>query len=257
MHIQASVVSNTGDLFVGGNFESRVWNGEEFVSAINVALFEDGTQQWLPLCCGVLQNSNSATKINSLAWDPIENVLYIGGLINEIDSTGIPPGLAVWSVVNGMQPFTSGGLSQGVGLDGEALMLAWEPWSETLIVAGLFSTIGSIQCTTIAMWNRRADSWTCLYQIEYAILTVTTMSLDQDVLYLAGENVLSKHQHQKASFSHKRTFLVLIYVFLYKAGRLHRQHGRVPHSMTPLMLSLCSTWKDTSRKLWPTIVHVH
>ena len=49
MHIQSSVVAGNGKLFVGGNFVSRVWNGKEFVDAVNVAVYEDGTQQWLPL----------------------------------------------------------------------------------------------------------------------------------------------------------------------------------------------------------------
>ena len=40
LHIMSSVVSDIGDLFVGGNFESRVWNGFEFVNAINLALYE-------------------------------------------------------------------------------------------------------------------------------------------------------------------------------------------------------------------------
>lgn len=39
------VLGTGGDLFVGGNFETRVWDGRHFVSIFHVARY-DG--QWLP-----------------------------------------------------------------------------------------------------------------------------------------------------------------------------------------------------------------
>lgn len=40
MIIQTVVLGNNGDLFVGGSFESRVWNGVKFVSIYNIAQFD-------------------------------------------------------------------------------------------------------------------------------------------------------------------------------------------------------------------------
>jgi hypothetical protein len=188
MHIQASVVSTAGDLFVGGNFESRVWNGVEFVNAVNLAKYEYGTQQWLPLwsCCGVLQNRGSATQINSLAWDPMLGILYIAGLINRIGDKEIPPGLATWDSLHGIQAFDFGGLYLERNVSGQALAVAWEPVTQSLVISGLFARIGSMQCNTVAIWNRKTKRWRCLYDEQHSILTVTTMSLQYEKLYLAG-----------------------------------------------------------------------
>ena len=42
MNIYTIILGNNGDLFVGGTFESRVWDGRHFVNVFNVAHF-DGT----------------------------------------------------------------------------------------------------------------------------------------------------------------------------------------------------------------------
>ena len=40
MKIKAAVIGSGGDLFVGGSFESRVWDGHRFVNIFHVALFD-------------------------------------------------------------------------------------------------------------------------------------------------------------------------------------------------------------------------
>ena len=42
MSIQTAALGNDGDIFVGGSFESRVWDGHHFVNVYHVAHF-DGT----------------------------------------------------------------------------------------------------------------------------------------------------------------------------------------------------------------------
>ena len=191
MHIQSSAVSNTGKLFVGGNFLSRVWNGHEFVNAINVAVYEDATQQWLPLKGGVLEMNKSSgieTKVDSLAWDEKNGLLYIGGLFNTLNDKPISPGLALWSEKLGLRSFPTKGLYQ-IGGDGEAMRIAFEPITRSLFVAGLFDEIGGVSCQSIAMWNEietHLSPWRCLLSEQYSILTVTTMSLQNELLYLAG-----------------------------------------------------------------------
>eukprot|EP01041_Mallomonas_annulata_P005687 gene5687-11474_t len=58
MRLQTSVLGNDGDLFVGGSFESRVWNGSQFVNVYNVAHFRAFTSSWLPLVGGSLLCNN-------------------------------------------------------------------------------------------------------------------------------------------------------------------------------------------------------
>ena len=40
MSIQTAALGNDGDIFVGGSFESRVWDGHHFVNVYHVAHFD-------------------------------------------------------------------------------------------------------------------------------------------------------------------------------------------------------------------------
>jgi hypothetical protein len=40
MQLYTSVLGNSGDLFVGGTFESRVWNGHNFVNVYHAARYD-------------------------------------------------------------------------------------------------------------------------------------------------------------------------------------------------------------------------
>ena len=40
MQLQAVVVGKNGDLFVGGSFQSRVWDGHRFADVRHIARFE-------------------------------------------------------------------------------------------------------------------------------------------------------------------------------------------------------------------------
>lgn len=55
-------------------------------------------------------------------------------------------------------------------------------------MAGSYSFVAGLQCSSIAVWHRISDSWTCLDTPDYSISTVTAMCLDETLgaLYLAG-----------------------------------------------------------------------
>lgn len=40
MRIYTSVLGSNGDLYVGGTFESRVWNGEHFANVFHAARYD-------------------------------------------------------------------------------------------------------------------------------------------------------------------------------------------------------------------------
>lgn len=67
-------------------------------------------------------------------------------------------------------------------------MLTYDARSQSLFVAGSFSFVAGLQCSSIAVWHRPSDSWTCLDTPHYSISTVTAMCLDLTLgaLYLAG-----------------------------------------------------------------------
>lgn len=191
VHLEAVVIGNGGDLFVGGSFESRVWDGSHFVSVYHVAQFEGSTSSWLPLRGGQLQaNGGGSARVNALAWDSHNSILYIGGQFSSIAGEPISQGLAMWTETSGIVEF-GGGLSNAhPGVEASVTALALEPKSEvrescsghilmelptlfktrrltetclllisinslqSLFVSGTFSKVNGFDCTNIAVWHR-------------------------------------------------------------------------------------------------------
>jgi len=50
--IKSVIIGNGNDLFVGGQFATRVWDGHHFVYVYHVALFDAKNSAWLPLTDG-------------------------------------------------------------------------------------------------------------------------------------------------------------------------------------------------------------
>ena len=70
-------------------------------------------------------------RCNTLSWDPVQGMLFIGGRFNLIDDKFIPPGLAVWTEEIGLQPFPGGGLTHDdYGVGGVALCITFDPRSQ-------------------------------------------------------------------------------------------------------------------------------
>jgi hypothetical protein len=92
MKIHTALLTPSGSFFVGGTFQSRVWNGQKFVNIYNIAQYETQKDSWLPLSI-----SNSTTlggglgcnwctvTVLSLAWNERRQTLYIGGKFNMIN----------------------------------------------------------------------------------------------------------------------------------------------------------------------------
>ena len=72
-------------------------------------------------------------RINALAWDSDQEILYIGGLINLLDHHSIPPGIAVWSQKTGMHAFPGGGFTISDEGDAEIIGLVFEPVSQVRV----------------------------------------------------------------------------------------------------------------------------
>jgi len=58
VHLETVVLGNNGDIFVGGTFESRVWDGRHFVRILHVAHFDSAKESWLPLNGGQLRRQS-------------------------------------------------------------------------------------------------------------------------------------------------------------------------------------------------------
>eukprot|EP00981_Chlorochromonas_danica_P010235 scaffold3058_cov165-Ochromonas_danica.AAC.26 len=188
--IHTVVLGNGGDLFVGGNFATRVWDGHHFVYVYHVARYDALSSSWLPLSGGgeLKGKSMDSARVNALAWDDHRGVLYIGGNFYSVDNTPIPPGLAKWSAEQGLEAFPGGGLFTANGDPGEVQALAFDQRSkgQSLFVAGTFQWIGGVSCPGIAVWNGLLKVWTCLYDPAISFTSVSAVLLHQDVLYLSG-----------------------------------------------------------------------
>mmetsp|Transcript_26850 Transcript_26850/g.84145 ORF Transcript_26850/g.84145 Transcript_26850/m.84145 type:complete len:941 (-) Transcript_26850:90-2912(-) len=187
MTVKTMLLNELGDLFAGGTFHSRVWDGDEFISVFNVAHFYADRQLWTPLRGGQLVCNWAAASVLSLAWDPKEQKLYLGGKFNYIDTQWIPAGLAVWSEDTGLQGFPGGGLSMGnTTFDGVATALTLDPDAGLLIVAGNYNRVGDVLCDSIASWHLRRKYWTCLYEVEHSFDVVTSLLFSSGTLHVAG-----------------------------------------------------------------------
>ena len=194
MSIQTAALGNDGDIFVGGSFESRVWDGHHFVNVYHVAHFDGRKSSWLPLVGSQLSSDNSQImpRVNTLSWDAEGSVLYLGGSFYAVEGNEITPGLAMWTESSGLLPFPGGGLFRdSMGVSGVALRIAYEPTSNALFVAGLFRMVNDIPCQNIAVWVKRTNEWVCLYQSSKAFSTVTSMLLHNDKVYVTGAYINS------------------------------------------------------------------
>jgi len=199
MKIVTTVLGSNGDLFVGGSFESRVWDGRHFVSVYHIAQFDSDKNSWLPLEGGQLQCQNGQEPIiNSLAWDEITGILYIGGKFDRINGNIITSGLAIWTESLGVMSFPGGGLWIGdynsTNL-GSALNLAYEPVSQSLFVSGVFNKMNNQDCSNIAVWYKAKNDWYCLFTPRVSVLMPTDMLLSDGKVFISGWAVSSWSGH--------------------------------------------------------------
>ena len=185
--ILTSIMGNNGNLFIGGMFESRVWDGHHFVYVYNIAKFDSVKRSWLPLVGGQLACRNGQpSKVQALAWDTKNSILFIAGSFDMLGDEEISSGLVIWTENLGIVSFPRGGVIIDDFNNGAVHSLAFEPISESLFVAGYFLKIGSFECMNIAVWSRTISSWKCLYHDLHAITTLTTMFLDTHTLFISG-----------------------------------------------------------------------
>ncbi|CAM9750655.1 unnamed protein product, partial [Ectocarpus sp. 13 AM-2016] len=198
MKMFASELTPKGNFFVGGTFESRVWSGEKFVDVRNVAVYQPRKNAWLPLqknTGGGLGCNWAEARVMSLAWNDDDQVLYIGGKFNLVDSEYIQPGLAIWSNDTGIAAFPGGGVSFDTPwwgdsswvFDGVVTSLTYDAATRSLYVAGAFDRVnGEAPCQSIAVWKMDEGSWACLHETSHGFSVVTSLLYTGSMLYVAG-----------------------------------------------------------------------
>jgi len=196
MAIYTAVMGNNGDLFVGGSFESRVWDGDDFVDVYHLARFDANLTSWFPLSVGQLQCISSAgvvSKVNSLAWDALNEVLYLGGVFDAVNYKLTTTGLLKWTKANGLVPFPGGGVGNYINGPSDAFVkaIAYDTGTQSLFVSGYFQYVGTVRCPSIAVWQSNSNRWLCLYSESFGISTVTSMLLSSSHLYLSGKSASS------------------------------------------------------------------
>ena len=178
--IQALIVGNDGDLFVGGAFDTRVWNGSAFVTVANLAVFQGERNQWLPLTGGQLGCTPShatATggefasgcnnvSVRALAWDRTLGMLFVAGTFNTIDGRSMDqPGLAYWNASTGLVSFPAidpprsrssdvdNGTTAGPSNSTSVSFLTYDRVTQSLFVAGDFTSLNGSACHGLAVFR--------------------------------------------------------------------------------------------------------
>ncbi|GMH77306.1 hypothetical protein TrLO_g11893 [Triparma laevis f. longispina] len=168
MKITTASMAGSKNLYVGGSFYTRAWNGEvsDFVKIFNVAHFNATSNIWAPLKFGQLTCSWCRVTVLALAWDEKTRTLHIGGKFNSIDGKNIRAGLAMYSEETGhLVAHPGGGLSfDDIAMDGVATALQFDPVSRVLYVMGSFDRLtqtGQL-CHGLAAYETDSNIWTCL-----------------------------------------------------------------------------------------------
>lgn len=156
--IYAAELGEDGDLFVGGSFKSRIWDGSSFVSVENLARFDARRNLWTPLLGGSvsLPDGEGEAAVFTLAYSDRRRSLYAGGKFqvrtNHSDRSRYY-GIAEWSELQGLRPFEGGSVYTNDGSTAKCVSLAIDDDRGKLYVAGLFDQVGDetnkLPCRTI------------------------------------------------------------------------------------------------------------
>jgi len=123
--IYATQLGAPGEIFVGGTFSSRVWDGLRFDAVRHVARFDAIKSLWLPLRGGALelarpaaaspgeprQSNASEVAVLALAYD--DGKLFVGGRFDRLGSLPLSANLAEWTENAGLTNFSGGGAVLG------------------------------------------------------------------------------------------------------------------------------------------------
>ncbi|KAL3815580.1 hypothetical protein ACHAXA_001559 [Cyclostephanos tholiformis] len=176
MKITSAAVAGPNDLFVGGSFQTQVWNGNkhEFVKIFNIAHYNAIDQVWLPLAVGQITCSWCTVTILALAWDSERRQLHVAGKFNAIDGRNIPAGLAVYDQDSGhLVAHPGGGLAmKNVTEDGVGTALQFDQENGVLYVMGAFERLikTNEECLGLAAYEMKTGSWTCLADPAHSVL---------------------------------------------------------------------------------------
>lgn len=203
--VRTIVVGDGGDLFVGGNFESRVWdrNRHKFVLISHVARFDAASSSWLPLEGGgeLLRDSLDSARVNSLLWDSSSNVLYLAGAFHALNSKYLTPNLAMWSLAQGLSSFPGGNVLSVQGDkkdDFEIVKIFMESIVSSIIIVGTFTQLNNEPCFGVAIWNRPLNEWRCLMEDQDMLISIDAVTFNQRKLYLAGPLVPEVFENKPA-----------------------------------------------------------
>ena len=176
MKITSAAIAGPNDLYVGGSFQTQVWNGNkhEFVKIFNIAHFNAVDQVWLPLFIGQITCSWCTVTILALAWDSERRQLHVAGKFNAIDGSNIPAGLAVYDQDSGhLVAHPGGGLTmKNVTQDGVGTALQFDQENGVLYVMGAYErlTATNEECHGLAAYEMKTGSWTCLADPAHSVI---------------------------------------------------------------------------------------
>ena len=176
MKITSAAIAGPNDLYVGGSFQTQVWNGNkhEFVKIFNIAHYNAVDQVWLPLPVGQITCSWCTVTILALAYDSQRRQLHVAGKFNAIDGSNIPAGLAVYDQDSGhLVAHPGGGLTmKNITQDGVGTALQFDQENGVLYVMGAFERLTATNevCLGLAAFEMRTGSWTCLADPAHSVL---------------------------------------------------------------------------------------
>ena len=209
--IYATTLGARDELFVGGTFSSRVWDGGRFATVEHLAVFDAKRTLWMPLRGGSLALSaacgsapahgvGNASEVSVLALAYARGTLFVGGRFDRLGAGTASDGLVLWTRQRGLEAFVGGGLHRRDGKGpGVAHALAVDDDAGVLYVAGTFDAVGGanfdsgLACDSLAafaVWDvGAARAWRCIHEATHSFdarLAPIMLLHDGTALYAAG-----------------------------------------------------------------------
>ena len=175
MQITSAAIAGPNDLFVGGSFQTQVWNGNvnQFVKIFNIAHYNARDQVWLPITVGQITCLWCTVTILALAWDTERMQLHVAGKFDSIDGYNIPAALALYDQESGhLTAHPGGGLTMfNITEDGVGTALQFDQGNGVLYVMGAFDRLTKTNevCLGLAAYEIRSGSWTCLADPAHSV----------------------------------------------------------------------------------------
>jgi hypothetical protein len=212
-----AIDSSCNYLYVGGTFTSLINSSSTTVAANYVAKYDLSTDVITPL--GTTDNNGTNHFVNSLVYDSVNNMLYVGGIfITEVKDATNTTALSVnsvarWDIANNVWKQLGNSTYNGINNVTSISSLTFNQYLNKLYIGGTFLSINSLSTSLdnsakyIAGWDITNNCWRQFGNTTYngTSAAVSALALDSsnNQVYVGGSFITVKDATNTVGLSAK------------------------------------------------------